>query len=874
MKSVSLVAYLVSAGSCLFAVEKPAAFMEPDFPFYQTQVDLMQKSGPMAENFVTRGIVIPIGTEYALAFDQDLLRVAGLWKVPAGKPLVTLANMAQGSYAEPHRKSGAEHSKPTGPTILALGLRPGMGLSADAVAKDPRKPNASGDLGRGPLPIELGRFEGVEVAGKSAILRYTVAGTAVREWHEVQQNAGGAVLLRHLAFEAQPQPLCLSLGAGNWTLKSPKVAESQPAVGEPSVAVVSNSDALTFEARPDGLIAKLAAGPRGQRITIAFSLTGPAALGSLSKTPEPPAMTATRRWPQTVTTKGKNDDVRANGLALDRIDLPETNPWNRRIRPADISFLTADRAAVLTFDGDVWIADGLNDAALSQVRWQRFASGLHEALAMAVVNGAIQVATKNGIARLHDRDGNGEADWYENFSDAARQSQTTRSFPLDMDIGPDGFTYVSAGGIALGGKGTPFGGGIARISPDGKTAELFSSAAREPYVTVHPRTGLVTGTDQQGQFIPSSVCYVIRQGDQFGFGDEKPAKLTQPLVWIPHTEDNSCASQVWLTGEKFGPFREQLLHLSYGNGGLFLISPDLEAPTPQGAVIPLGFDTKMPLLQGRMHPSGSSVFLAGFQIYDSRTPNLWALGRLRPSGSPLTTAINAQSCAEGVILRFSDPLQPDSVRAEDITARSWNYRRSKDYGSGRFQRDGVAGMDSIGVSQAVLSEDRRSVFIHMPGLAPAMQLEVRHAFKTQAGVSAEGAVYFTIHQARRLDLAAAGFSSVDLKKTAIVSRQEASTEPTVEMGRALSVNMGCAACHSTDGTAEGKTGPSWKGLFGIDRVFADGSVESANEFYIRDSILNPMKKVVKGYAPGMASYKGVLTAAQIDALILYIKTLK
>ena len=55
---------------------------------------------------------------------------------------------------------------------------------------------------------------------------------------------------------------------------------------------------------------------------------------------------------------------------------------------------------------------------------------------------------------------------------------------------------------------------------------------------------------------------------------------------------------------------------------------------------------------------------------------------------------------------------------------------------------------------------------------------------------------------------------------------------------------------------------------------SDGSVESANEFYLRDSMLVPEKKIVKGFAPGMPSYKGVLTAEQIEALILSLRSLR
>lgn len=873
MKAALCAVLILGLAPGLRAADQPGPFFEPGFPFYQTHVDLREKAGPLAENFVVRGLVLPLGTEHALAFDQDLLRVAGVWAVPAGQPPVTLANMAQVSYAEPHRKSGADHSKPAGPVAFANGLHPGVALSAEELRQDPRTPNPSKDLGRGPLPAAFGRFEGVEDAGAVAVLHYRVGGVAVREWHEVKRSAGTTIILRHFAVGPQPEPLFFSIAAGAWTLRGARLAEDQGKAGG-ALAVSTNADAFTLTATDGGLIARLAPAPQGQRVTLALILGPAGAAAGLAPTPETPAPDKTRRWPQSVTTRVQLDSVKANGLALDRIALPETNPWKRRVRSADLVFLTPDRAAVVTYDGDVWLAGGLAAAALPQITWQRFASGLHEPLAMALAGDLLQIATKNGLVRLHDRDRNGEADWYENFSDAMRQSQSTRSFPLDMDLGPDGSTYVTAGGIALGGAGTPFSGGIARIAPDGRTAELIATAAREPYVTVHPRTGLITGTDQQGHFVPSSVCYLIRPGDDFGFGKEKPAKLTPPLVWIPHTEDNSSASQVWLTGEKLGPFREQLLHLSYGNGGLFLICPDLAAPVPQGAVIPLGMDTQMPLLQGRMHPAGASVFLTGFQIYDSRAPQLWALARLRLSDAPVTSPVGAQSCPDGVILRFASPLKAESVRAEQIVAQAWNYRRSKEYGSGRFMRDGQPGMDAIGVSQAVLSPDRRAVFIHLPGLAPVMQLEVRHAFQLESGAAAEGVTYFTVHAPSPLDLARAGFPGVDLTRTKIVSQQKIVGPATLEMGRTLSVSIGCIACHSVDGTTEGKTGPTWKGLFGRDREFADGSVESANEFYLCDSILVPEKKIVKGFVPGMPSYKGVLTPEQIEAIILYIQSLK
>ena len=48
----------------------------------------------------------------------------------------------------------------------------------------------------------------------------------------------------------------------------------------------------------------------------------------------------------------------------------------------------------------------------------------------------------------------------------------------------------------------------------------------------------------------------------------------------------------------------------------------------------------------------------------------------------------------------------------------------------------------------------------------------------------------------------------------------------------------------------------------------------ADDAYLRESILNPGAKVVAGYEAGMPSFAGVLTDAQIDSVILYIKSLR
>jgi cytochrome c oxidase subunit 2 len=93
-----------------------------------------------------------------------------------------------------------------------------------------------------------------------------------------------------------------------------------------------------------------------------------------------------------------------------------------------------------------------------------------------------------------------------------------------------------------------------------------------------------------------------------------------------------------------------------------------------------------------------------------------------------------------------------------------------------------------------------------------------------------------------------------------------------ERGEAAAEHSGCLACHSLDGSA--KVGPTFKGIFGRSVELSDGSRVTADENYLRDSIIDPNGKVVKGFQPVMPSFKGILKDEDIAAVIAYLKTLK
>ena len=93
----------------------------------------------------------------------------------------------------------------------------------------------------------------------------------------------------------------------------------------------------------------------------------------------------------------------------------------------------------------------------------------------------------------------------------------------------------------------------------------------------------------------------------------------------------------------------------------------------------------------------------------------------------------------------------------------------------------------------------------------------------------------------------------------------------VEMGKDLFQNkLGCASCHA-GGPAQ--RGAKLENIFGTEVKLVGGGSVTANDEYIRNSILNPASQIVEGYQPIMPTFKGQVTEEQLNALVAYIKSL-
>ncbi len=82
--------------------------------------------------------------------------------------------------------------------------------------------------------------------------------------------------------------------------------------------------------------------------------------------------------------------------------------------------------------------------------------------------------------------------------------------------------------------------------------------------------------------------------------------------------------------------------------------------------------------------------------------------------------------------------------------------------------------------------------------------------------------------------------------------------------------LGCSGCHMGSSIVRA---PPLEGLFGKPVPLEGGAVVTADEGYIRDSILLPNSQITAGYQPVMPTYQGRVTEEELLELIAYIKTL-
>jgi cytochrome c oxidase subunit II len=91
-----------------------------------------------------------------------------------------------------------------------------------------------------------------------------------------------------------------------------------------------------------------------------------------------------------------------------------------------------------------------------------------------------------------------------------------------------------------------------------------------------------------------------------------------------------------------------------------------------------------------------------------------------------------------------------------------------------------------------------------------------------------------------------------------------------QTGAKIFQSSGCATCHVNDGTG---LGPSLLGVYAHPVKLTTGETVTADDAYMRESIVLPKAKIVAGYSPIMPSFQGQLSEEQINDVLAYLRVL-
>ncbi len=444
------------------------------------------------------------------------------------------------------------------------------------------------------------------------------------------------------------------------------------------------------------------------------------------------------QWPESILTQGELGT--GTPYAVDNIPLPTGNPWNALLYCGGHDFMSDGSAVVCTMQGDVWRASGLtNDRELASVRWRRIASGLNQPLGVVVDDDEIFVIGRDQLTRLHDRNGDGETDFYECYSQSLVTSPGGHDFTCGLWRDKEDRFYTVSGKQ-----------GVMRIAADGKSSEVLATGLRNSDGLGLLPDGIVTIPSSEGDWMPASMVAAIRPGgpvlnrltgttpDSRGLpffgrpGTNRTQPPELPMLYLPRGVDNSSGGQVHVDSDRWGPLSGQIVHFSFGAGTSFLLLRDHQGDWIQGAAVPLTGEFASGAHRGKFNPVDGQLYVSGMAGWGTYTTDDGCFARVRytggsQGGNQAQLPVGFHVHENGIVVSFAEPL--DKKYAEQTAghfAQAWNYRYSGAYGSPEYssRQLGLRGHDVLTIQSATVLNDGRSVFLEIPEIQPVNQLHL------------------------------------------------------------------------------------------------------------------------------------------------------
>lgn len=708
------------------------------------------------QGMTMKALVIRIGDqeEAAVAYDTELLRMSAGW---AG-PFLRFDATRYGIIVPPVAGGAVKFR-----TSAMPGWRPRTGAGENG---DPRKP------ARGPLPRAFARYQGLHLNGKRVALALKVDGREILESPWMEKGEGVAAFSRNLAIGRGEKPVQMVI------CDEAKGAAAMEAGGGRPLALIKSADGQMVTAvaliDPSGKGALRAAGSRIEatmeahdqplamkvliwsgKVADAAGLAGFRKLVEGSAAPEDVmrfTQPGVKLWPQAITTQG-NIGREEGAFAVDTLTLPYENPYKALMFVSGHDFFSDKSVALCTLHGDVWLVDGI-DEKLEKLTFVRFATGLFQPLGLKIIGDKVYVTGRDQITILHDRNGDGQADFYENFNNEGQVSANGHEYVTNLETDSKGNFYYLKGDSN---SATAHDGALLRVSADGAGLAVHATGMRNANSMAIGPGDLISVSPQEGNWTPTSRIDLVRPGGFYGnmpshHRPTPPAGYDPPLLWLPRKYDNSSGAQVFVSSGKWGPLKDQLLHFSYGRCNMLLTlrqKVGAEGAIYNGAFIQLPARFLAGPVRARFSPHDGQLYVSGLNGWVTAAIRDGSFQRVRYTGRAVDLPIGFAARRGRLELTFTQPLDGKvSADPKRFALTQWNYRWSGEYGSKEWS---VAdpkkeGADAVVIQKVELSEDGRTLTLHIADLKPVHQMRLQFNLQTAAGTRLRDELHLTLNE--------------------------------------------------------------------------------------------------------------------------------
>jgi len=405
-----------------------------------------------------------------------------------------------------------------------------------------------------------------------------------------------------------------------------------------------------------------------------------------------------------------------------------------------LQFLPDGRLAVSTRRGEIYLVENVLANDIKQVKFTRFAHGLHEVLGLAWRDGWLYATQRCEVSRLKDSDNDGVADLFETVADDWGITGDYHEYAFGSKFDKDDNLWVVHCLTGSFTSNTKWRGWCLRITPDGKVIPTCSGI-RSPGGIGANHVGDMFYTDNQGPWNGTCSLKHLAVGSFQGHPDgnkwysltnaigprpadpksesrmmveaKKVPELMPAAILFPYKKMGQSAAGIVCdtTGGKFGPFQNQLFVADQSHSTLMRCALEKVNGRYQGACFPFRQGFASGTLVQEFASNGAMLVGGTNRGWGSRGPAPGALERLTWTGKVPFEVHEMHAKPDGFELTFTDAVDPATAAdPKSYKLETYTYIYQASYGSPEIDQT------TPEIERAEVAADRRSVRLFVKGL--------------------------------------------------------------------------------------------------------------------------------------------------------------